>query len=408
MNNEHLERRIHQPANLSCELLGTRFHNPIILGSGSLDERVDQVNTFLQTNVGAIVPRTTRLEYAPGRDVHPSPHLDIQRKMRAMRNAEWTGYPIEYWRPHLEELAQTQRVIMSVSGRDIDGCTAACQELDPYRFPLFELNISCAHSNDAHGFITRNSDHIASLVQRIKETGVTTPLAIKLGHSDFIVPLAMKAQEAGADAIVASNTYGPVLDFDISNGEPELTLGIAGGKGGLSGTPIFHIALTDVADLARHLTIPVIACGGVSTADDVIKMLMAGAHAVEVYTAAHLKGEKAPDYLNKLVDGVQQWLEKYGYAGVDDVRGRVLPLLAGDHQMKPLKPQLVEDLCIGCQKCVVICNQLGAIGMIPSEKTQANKIGMIPEITDTCIGCGACVTECPTDALPIIWPNASE
>lgn len=408
MSSEHQERQIPKPVDLSCDLLGARFHNPIILGSGSLDERVDQVNTFLQTNVGAIVPRATRLEYAPGRDVHPSPHLDIQRRARAMRNAEWTGYPIEYWRPHLEELAQSHRVIMSVSGRDIDGCTTVCQELEPYRFPFLELNISCAHSNDAHGFITRNADHITSLIQRIKERGVKTPIAVKLGHSDFIVPLAMKAQEAGADAIVASNTYGPVLDFDISRGEPKLTLGIAGGKGGLSGDPIFHIALTDIADLARHLEIPVIACGGVSTAEHVIKMIMAGAHAVEVYTAAHLKGTKAPDYLNKLVDDVQVWLGKYGYAGVDDVRGRVLPLLDGAHQMKPLKPQLVKDLCVGCQKCVVICNQPGAIGMIFSEKAQTNKVGMIPEVTDACIGCGACVTECPTDALQVIWPCASE
>ncbi len=324
-----------------------------------------------------------------------------------MRNAEWTGYTIDYWRPHLDELAQSNRVIMSVSGRDIPGCVTVCKELDVYGFPFFELNISCAHSNDAHGFITRNSDHIDTLIRGIKESGVRTPVAIKLGHSDFIVALAMKAQESGADAIVASNTFGPVLDFDISSGEPELTLGIAGGKGGLSGNPIFHIALTDVADLTRHLNIPVIACGGVSTSEHVIKMLMAGAHAVEVYTAAHLMGTRASDYLNKLVGGTQQWLEKHGYASVRDVRGLVLPLLDGGNQMKPLMPQLYEDKCIGCQKCAVICNQPGAIEMIQGTITQTNKSGMIPQITDECIGCGACVTECPTDALPITWPSVS-
>ncbi len=388
---------------LSSEVLGNTFANPIVLGSGSLDERVEQVDAFLATHVGAIVPRTTRFEYAPGRDIHPSPHLDIQQRKGNMRNAEWTGYPIEYWRPHLERLSESGRIIMSVSGRDIAGCIEVCKELDSYGFPFFEINISCAHSNDAYGFITRNSEHIQSLIRGIKEIGVKTPLALKLGHSDFIVPLAIAAQEAGVDAIVAINTVGPVLDFDITTGKPEPTLGIAGSKGGLSGSAIFNTALTDVADLSRHLNIPVIACGGVSTAEHAIKMIMAGASLVEVYTAAHMRGDRAPQYLNNLIQNVGGWLKSHGYDKLSALRGMALPLLETGNQMKPIIPQLVENLCIGCQKCVVVCNVPGAIAMVQSDVTPINESGLIPEISEACIGCGACVTICPTDALPITW-----
>lgn len=385
---------------MKCRVLGKEFSNPIFLGSGSLDETIEKVHKFLATNVGAVVPRTTRFEYAPGRNKHPSPHLDIQQKSKAMRNAEWTGYPIDYWRPFLEEVSRERRIIMSVSGRDTKGCAQVCKELDAYEFPFLEINISCAHSNETNGFITRNGDHIKSVIREIKDTGVKTPIAIKLGHSDYIVKLAQIAEEAGADGIVAINTYGPVLDFDISSGTPELTLGIAGGKGGLSGKPIFQIALTDVADISRHLKIPVIASGGVSTSEDVIKMIMAGACAVQVYTAAHLRGDQAPKYLNKLVSDVEAWLACHGYMNVNNVRGLVLPKLAQDNQMTPMIPQLSKELCIGCSLCEIICNEPDSIQMTASDMSDTNKPGLLPVIHDNvCIGCGACVTVCPTDAL---------
>ncbi len=391
---------------LTTEVLGRSFANPLWLASGSLDETVEKVDKFLATSIGAVIPRTTRWEYAPGRERHPSPHLDIAHRTGAMRNAEWTGYPIAYWRPYLERLAASGRVIMSVSGRDIEGCAQVCQEMDSFGFPLFEINISCAHSNEAHGFITRNQEHIKGVVGAIKEAGVKTPIALKLGHSDFIVPLAQAAEEAGADAIVAINAYGPVLDFDIETGKPELTLGIAGGKGGLSGRPIFNITLTDVAELSRHLHIPVIASGGVASSEDIIKLLMAGASAVEIYTAAHLRGANAPAFLNRLVTETAVWLQAHGYNKVQEIQGMVLPKLTQNTQMQPLVPRLVAEKCTGCRLCDIICNEPGAIRMIADTPTPLNRKGEIPQITDSCIGCGACVTECPPDALTIDWPGA--
>ena len=58
---------------------------------------------------------------------------------------------------------------MSVSGRNIDGCLKVCKIIDDYDFPFIEINISCAHSSEAHGFITRNSKHISLLVKTLKK-----------------------------------------------------------------------------------------------------------------------------------------------------------------------------------------------------------------------------------------------
>jgi len=381
---------------LSIELLGRKFNNPIILGSGTLGDSIERVNLFLASKIGGVIPRTTRLHYAPGRDHHPSPHLDVMSGGN-MRNAEWTGATIDYWRPFLGKLSENGRTIISISGRDINGCLAVCQELDRFNFPFFEINISCAHSNDAHGFITRNWEHITTLVRTLKDVGIKTPLALKFGHSDYIVSLALAAQEAGADAIVAINTLCPVIDFDISSGKPNFTLGIAGGKGGLSGKAIFNIALTDVFDLSKHLTIPVIGCGGISSVEDVIKMIMAVASMVEVYTAAHLHGKKAPEFLNKLVGDVDKWLAEHGYSNISQIQGLALKSVSQNNQIIPLLPKLNKDLCTGCNKCVNICLEDGAISMINNSQKKPKQFPKIDP--NHCIGCGACVSVCPKDAI---------
>jgi len=375
-------------SDLTCKILGTTFSNPIWLGSGTISENKERIDKFLKSEVGAIVPRTTRLKYAPGRKFHPSYHLDINTNEKWMRNCEWTGNLINYWQPYLKKLSKTKKIVMSVSGRDIDDCLKVCKIIDKYNFPFIEINISCAHSNEAHGFITRNSEHISVLVKTLKKN-IKTPIALKLGHSDFIVDLAKVAEKSGVDAIVAINTYGPVIDFNINSGEPELTLGINNGKGGLSGKAIFHIALTDVANLSQNLKIPIIACGGVTKPEDAIKMIMAGASAVQIYSAVHIEGTKGDIFLNKFINNFDDWLNKYGYANIDDLRGLLLPKLLRSHQMDPIIPKYNKNLCIKCKACINICLE-NAISL-SKNKIIINK--------NKCIGCGACTSVCPTKAL---------
>ncbi len=375
-------------SDLTCKILGTTFLNPIWLGSGTISENKERVDSFLKSGVGVIVPRTTRFKYAPGRKSHPSYHLDINMNEKWMRNCEWTGNLIDYWQSYLKELSKTKKIIMSVSGRDIDDCLKVCKIIDKFNFPFIEINVSCAHSNEAHGFITRNSEHISVLIKTLKKN-IKTPIAIKLGHSDFIVELAKVAEESGVDAIVAINTYGPVIDFNINSGKPELTLGISNGKGGLSGKAIFHIALSDVASLSQNLNVPIIACGGVTTPEDAIKMIMAGASAVQIYSAVHMAGNQGVAFLDSFIKDFNAWLDKYGYANIDSFRGMLLPKLLRPHHMNRIIPKYNKNLCAECKACINICLE-NAINL-SKNKISINK--------NKCIGCGACASVCPTKAL---------
>jgi len=375
----------------------TKIPSPLILASGALIEKPEQIDPFLEAGVGAVVPRTTRKTMERKR--HPSPHLyQIGRRgSEMMLNAEWTGADIGFWRPYLDKVSETQQVIMSVSGRNIEDCVEVCKELDLYNFPYLEINVGCAHSNSINGFITRNSDHIKQLTTSIKDSGVVTPIALKLGHSDFIVNLANVAKEAGADAIVAINTFGPLFDFNIDEkGNPQRVLGITGSQGGMSGAPLFNIALTDVANIKHQVGIPVIGCGGVRTEEHVIKMLMAGASAVQIYTAAHVKGINAPNFFTSLNKKMLKYLDAKGISKIENVKDLALELLDNDTNLNPIVPK-VDDNCTGCGKCITIClpeaiNDLG---------NSENNDGKVEIDEEKCVGCGHCVSVCPSDAIAV-------
>jgi len=386
-----------QQQRLAVELFGSNLPSPLILGSGTLAESFEQIQPFLDEGAGAVVPRTTRKFME--RRVHPSPHLyqTGSRRNEVMLNAEWTGADISYWRNYLEEMSATGQVIMSVSGRDVEGCLDVARELDPFHFPYLEVNISCSHSNSVHGFINRNSEHISSLVNTLKQGGISTPIAIKMGHSDFIVELADVAKRSGADAIVALNSFGPVFDFDIDEtASPNSILGIKGALGGMTGASLFHIALTDVARIKSELGMKVIACGGVRTAEHVIKMMMAGADAVQIYTAAHIRGIDAPTIFSEINLKLIQYLEKKGITNISEIKGKALTLLAQETNLKPMVPEVNEHNCTGCDLCVPVCLPK-AIDL----RSHNNQNNHTIKINSNCIGCGHCVSVCPVNALKI-------
>jgi dihydroorotate dehydrogenase (NAD+) catalytic subunit len=381
---------------LSVSIFKNTFTSPLIVASGTLIEKYNEINLYLSAGAGAVAPRTTRLVME--RKSHPTPHLyhTGSRKFPIMLNAEWTGADIEYWRPYLQQMSTNLKTIMSVSGRDIAGCVKVCKELDQFSgWPYLEINVSCAHSNNVHGMITRNEEHIRSLVSALKDADIQTPFAIKLGYSDQIVFLANVAKEAGADAIVAINTFGPVFDFDLDDaGTPQPVVGISSGKGGLSGAPLFNIALTAIGEIKRQVKIPVIGSGGVVNAEHVLKMMMAGADAVQVYSAAHVRGINAPAYFTETNRALLKLLDKYKINSVSDVVGKALYILEQETHMSVKVPVLNQSQCIGCDLCIDICLPK-AISY--SDSITTNKFGHVVKINDeTCIGCGHCVPVCPT------------
>jgi dihydroorotate dehydrogenase (NAD+) catalytic subunit len=176
----------------------------------------------------------------------------------------------------------------------------------------YELNVSCP--NTAHGGIQfgsdpRSLDEVVTTVKRVARR----PLIVKLSPNvTSIAQMAYVAQESGADALSLVNTF-VAMAIDPETRKPR----IANVTAGLSGPAIKPIAVRMVYDAAHAVKIPVIGMGGISTAEDVIEFMLAGATAVQIGTASYWD----PCATEKIVDGVEQWCKERHLTRIADLIG---------------------------------------------------------------------------------------
>lgn len=217
------------------------------------------------------------------------------------------------------------------------------------------------------------------------KAAVAIPVIVRLSphHGDDLPDLAMEL-EPHTDAFCVIGSFGPNLLLDVE------APGASPGIGFLSGAPIRPIAQRFVFDMARRLTKPVIAAGGVTSGADAVEYLMLGAAAVMLSTHAVVKG---PDAYGQIAHELGQWLDQHGYERVGQIyRAYIRKYGHGQRVVieKEEAPQLIEADCIKCTFCETVC-YYDAIKAPP--KT-------LPTIAyDPCFECGLCVSACPTNAL---------
>ena len=270
--------------------IGTmKLQTPLLLASGYITETPEFFLRAQPYGCSGIDPRSLKRHVPLERSKITTPRY-VVFDQDSMLNCEWGNEkPWTDWRDHgVQQVKDTGcPIIISLSGRDLDSCCYLIHAFDEIGVDAYEINISCSHSGVLHGNLNIDTFHLEQLMKKVRSI-TTTPIWVKLSYSNLLVSMARQAQELGADAIVCTNSIGPGMLIDTKTAKPKL--GIKGGGGGVTGKAIFPIALWCVHQLSKTLTIPVVGCGGIFTADDVIQMLMAGASAVQLYTAPALKG----------------------------------------------------------------------------------------------------------------------
>lgn len=219
-----------------------------------------------------------------------------------------------------EELPRMRRVfhqpiIANISGFSIDEYVECCAKVDgEEQVAIVELNVSCPNVHGGGMSFGTCCESVAEVTREVKKV-VSKPLYVKLSPNvTDIVAIARAAEEAGADGICLINTMLG-MRIDVKTRRPV----IANVMGGFSGPAVFPIAVRMVYQVAKACAIPVMGCGGVSTARDVIEMMMAGATAVQV-GAANLRD---PYACPKIIADLPREMERLGIDRLADIIGVV-------------------------------------------------------------------------------------
>ena len=207
-----------------------------------------------------------------------------------------------------------KKVIANISGFTVDEYVYCCEKIDKEdQVGIIEVNVSCPNVHGGGMAFGTSAENVYNVTKRVKAV-TTKPVYIKLSPNvTDIVSIAKAAEDAGADGISLINTMLG-MRINLKTGKPI----IANTMGGFSGPAIFPVALRMVYQVAHAVKIPVIGMGGVSSAEDVIEMMYAGATAVQV-GAANLKN---PYACKEIIEDLPRVMAKYNIKDLNDIIGK--------------------------------------------------------------------------------------
>ena len=299
---------------LSVELCGLKLDNPIIPASGTFGYG-NEFKDFYDINIlGSFSFKGTTKDARFG---NPTPR--IAECDCGMINAVGLQNPgvekvVSEELPNLKKFFH-KKVIANVSGFSVEDYAYTCEILDKEeQVGILEVNVICPNVHGG-GMSFGTSPECAAEVTRAVKKVTTKPVFIKLSPNvTDIVSIAKACEEAGADGICLINT---MLGMRIDLKKRQSV--IANKMGGFSGNAIFPVAVRMVYQVSKACNIPVMGCGGVSTAKQVIEMMMAGATAVQV-GAANLVD---PYACKNIIETLPSEMEKLGIEKLSDIIGVV-------------------------------------------------------------------------------------
>ena len=292
---------------LTTDLCGIQIDNPIIPASGTFGYGYEFADIFDINCLGTFSFKGTTKEPRFGNE---TPR--IAETPSGMLNAVGLQNPgvekvISEELPKLKKVFH-KKVMANVSGFSEEEYVYTARELDQEDIVgWIELNISCPNVHGGGMSFGTRAEDAAKVTAAVKKT-IQKPLIVKLSPNvTDITEIALACEEAGADGISLINTLMG-MRFDLKTGKPIL----ANTTGGLSGPAVFPVALRMVYQVANAVKVPVIGMGGISSAEDVLEMRLAGATAVEIGAANLINPyicrdiiEQLPDVMNRY--GVEQW-----------------------------------------------------------------------------------------------------
>lgn len=297
---------------LKVDFCGIELDNPVVAASGTFGYGHEFAELYDINILGTFSFKGTTKEPRYG---NPLPR--IAECSSGMINAIGLQNPgvdkvISEELPKLKECFH-KKVMANVSGFSIDEYVETCSKLDDQeQVGWLEVNISCPNVHGG-GMAFGSDAAMAAKVTEAVKTKCSKPVIIKLSPNvTDIVEIAKACVDSGADGLSLINTMLG-MRIDIKTGKPI----IANKMGGFSGPAIFPVALRMVYQVAEAVDVPIMGVGGVSSEEDVIEMMMAGATAVQVGAANLVR----PYLCREIVEGLPGVCDKYGIENIKDIIG---------------------------------------------------------------------------------------
>jgi dihydroorotate dehydrogenase (NAD+) catalytic subunit len=300
---------------LSVEVAGVRFQNPVWVASGTFGYGDDFQDIFDVSRLGGVVTKTL---FARPRDGNPPPRIaEVGGGMLnsiGLANIGWEAFR-RHKVPWLRERLGRARLIVNLAGNSPQEFREVAEMAEAAReetgAAALELNISCPNVNEGGTNIGCDLRLTREVVRGVR-SATSLPLFVKLSPNNAdLVPFARLVEEEGADGVSLINTlYG--MTVDLGSRRPFL----GHGSGGLSGPSLLPVGVYWTYKVYQAVRIPIVGVGGIARAEDALQYLMAGARAVQVGTASFLN----PFASLEVIEGIGRFLDERG-ARLEEVIG---------------------------------------------------------------------------------------
>ncbi|MFH0980216.1 MAG: NAD-dependent dihydropyrimidine dehydrogenase subunit PreA [Planctomycetota bacterium] len=396
---------------LSIDFCGVRFRNPFLLSAAPPTDDLEMVRAAFEAGWAGAVLKTTSVESEPVDLVYPmmsAVHYDGARIM-GLGNIDLIS---EHHIDVVEQRAATLKseypdrvVAASIMGSKKEEWQELVRRLEAAGVDFIECSFSCPQGSmgeEPGAMLAQSLDATERVAGWVKAAARRCPVVIKITPQvTNIVKVAEAVKRGGADAICAANTIPSLMGVDVDTFVPYPNVQGYSTYSGLSGPATKPITLRTLAEISKHVDLPITATGGPVTWRDAVEMMLVGATTVQFCTAVMHYGY---DIIDDLQDGLAFYLEEKGFTAPADLIGRSLDRIVGHGELRrdvKVVSSLIEDRCVKCDLCYIACRDGG------HQAIKLRKPDRLPEIDpEKCPGCRLCVTVCPADALEMV--NAPE
>ncbi len=403
---------------LKTTFLNVPVKNPLALGAGPLSGTIDMIKRDIDAGYGIVMTKTASMfEYFHRFPLARYHLVDYEYADRGRGYLDWVWFhndhnsplgPIEFAREVVAGVSDYAKknnclLVGTFAASTADEWINAAVEYEKAGAGAVELNYCCPGVS-ALSDIIRDGDATANYGDKLAENPEATSLITSKVRAAINIPIICKIppilrsrikdtvaslKKAGADAVeLYANNHG--MRVNIETAQP-----VGWGCAAVNTSGHLVETLHDVAQVSLEKTgIEIMAGRGMRKWSDAVEMLMAGAQAVEVCTAAYVYG---PEYAKELLEGMNAFMERKGYRSIDDLRAKALGKMLKSSEIKdrvkPLYARVNPHRCVGCGRCYDSC-VYNAVRM-----AYKNGTGMAKISRERCNGCALCSQVCPARAI---------